>query len=415
MIKILEKQKVERDTFLSKEFIPREQQYLKDELLRSKLIKIITGPRRAGKSTFLFLLLKGIDFIYVNFDEVELIKLIKNKDEFLDCLHSVYGNTKTIVFDEIQNLSEWDMFLNKLHRNDYNVFITGSNSNLLSGEFASSLTGRYRTVKLFPFSFQEHLKVLEAEKENPVFMLRKILVRGGFPDIVVRDEASKVYFDDLISAVIFKDIAKRHRIQYPERIEMLINYLLSNVCHEINYAKTGIACGIKNHRTLIKYLQFIENSYLFFFLDKFSYKPLVRLVSDKKIFCVDNGFISSKNFSNSPDNGMYFENYVFTELIKKGLKPNSDLLYYKTKNGKEVDFVVKSIAGPEQLIQVCFDISNPKTEKREVAALSEASKELNCNKLLIITPDVDKTEIVDSKTIQFVSIGKWALTNEKMN
>jgi uncharacterized protein len=106
MIKILEKQKVERDTFLSKEFIPREQQYLKDELLRSKLIKIITGPRRAGKSTFLFLLLKGIDFIYVNFDEVELIKLIKNKDEFLDCLHSVYGNTKTIVFDEIQNLSE---------------------------------------------------------------------------------------------------------------------------------------------------------------------------------------------------------------------------------------------------------------------------------------------------------------------
>jgi len=307
------------------------------------------------------------------------------------------------------------MFLNKLHRNDYNVFITGSNSNLLSGEFASSLTGRYRTVKLFPFSFQEHLKVLKAENENPAFMLRKILVQGGFPDIVVRNEASKVYFDDLISAVIFKDIAKRHRIQYSERIEMLINYLLFNVCHEINYANTGLACDIKNHRTLVKYLQFIENSYLFFFLEKFSFKPLVRLVSDKKIFCVDNGFISSKNVSNSPDNGMYFENFVFTELIKKGLKPNSDFLYYKTKNGKEVDFVLKSIAGPEQLMQVCFDISNPKTEKREIVALLEASRELNCNKLLIVTPDIDKTEILEDKTIQFISIGKWTLIKEGIN
>lgn len=303
------------------------------------------------------------------------------------------------------------MFLNKLHRNDYNVFITGSNSNLLSGEFASSLTGRYRTVKLFPFSFQEHLKVLKAEKENPAFMLRNILVQGGFPDIVVRNEVSKVYFDDLISAVIFKDIAKRYRIQYPERIEMLINYLLFNVCHEINYTNAGTACDIKNYRTLVKYLQYIENSYLFFFLGKFSFKPLARLSFDKKIFCVDNGFISSKNVSNSPDNGMYFENFLFTELIKKGLKPNTDFLYYKTKSGKEVDFVIKNISGPEQLIQVCFDISNPKTEKREIASLLEASNELNCNKLLIITPDVDKTEKIDDKTIQFVSIGKW--TNAK--
>lgn len=103
---ILEKQKAERDVFLNKEFISRDQQSLKEELLNSKLIKIITGPRRAGKSTFLFLLLKGIDFIYVNFDEVELIKAIKDKDEFLDCLHGVYGTTKTIVFDEIQNLDE---------------------------------------------------------------------------------------------------------------------------------------------------------------------------------------------------------------------------------------------------------------------------------------------------------------------
>jgi len=106
IVNILEKQKAERDVFLDKEFMFRDLQSLREELLRSKLIKIITGPRRAGKTTLLFLLLKGIDFIYVNFDEVELIKLIKNKDEFLDCLHSVYGTTKTIVFDEIQNLDE---------------------------------------------------------------------------------------------------------------------------------------------------------------------------------------------------------------------------------------------------------------------------------------------------------------------
>jgi len=148
MIKeIILQQKMERDFISSEEYVPREKLSIAQKFLDTDLIKIITGPRKAGKSIFCFLLLKGRNFAYLNFDDESLLK-IENYDEIVRYMWEVYGSSEFIMLDEIQNLNNWELFVNKLKRRGYNLIITGSNSKLLSKEFASALTGRYIPMDL---------------------------------------------------------------------------------------------------------------------------------------------------------------------------------------------------------------------------------------------------------------------------
>lgn len=406
LIDIIKRQKISRDDFLSREYIARTQLKEKEELLKPSLIKIITGPRRAGKSTFLFLLLKGLDFMYANFDDEELLNNIDSKEEFLDALKLVYGDVKNILFDEIQNLSNWDLFLNKLQRYGFNVFVTGSNSNLLSSEFASSLTGRYRTLEILPFSYKENLKALNTEPENNaeyISTTETFLKQGGFPEILINKTDSITFMGNLIFSIIYKDITKRYKIREPKKIELLISYLIANTCQNLSHSAISSVTHIKNYRTVDKYLNFVENSYLFFFLSRFDTKPSQRLASGKKIYIIDNGFLSYKNLFSSPNSGVYFENLVFTELLKKGFQTNSNLFYYKTKTNKEIDFAIKgNQAGITKLIQVCFNTTDEKTKEREIRALIEASNELHCDDLRIITMHEEREELIDGKKIKFI-------------
>jgi hypothetical protein len=404
LINIIKRQKTRKDAFLPSDFVLRDQLKEKEELLKPGLIKIITGPRRAGKSTFLFLLLQGIDFMYANFDDEELLQNISNKNEFTDALEEVYGKTNAILFDEIQNLPSWDLYLNKLQREGYNVFITGSNSNLLSTEFASSLTGRYRTLEILPFNYSEYTKF-----NNQTDLLSKFLKQGGFPEVVVKDVDLVSYIDNLVSSILYKDITRRYRVKDPEKIELMIAYLIANTCNIVNYKKMGETCELTSFRTLKRYLSYIQNCYLFYLLSGFSFKTSNHLKSAKKLYVVDNGILSYKNLFNSPSNGLFFENLVFTELTKQGYAPNSYLFYYKTKNNKEIDFVLKDIHKIHQLIQVCFDISSKRTEEREINALLQASNELSCDNLLIITPDTDRIEKINGKIVNIVSFRNWLL------
>ena len=149
-------QKLEKERFLSRTYIPREKLGAFKQALSSDLIKVITGPRRAGKSVFAFLLLKGEDFAYVNFDDEALLKP-DNYDAIFAALLEVYPESKYFLFDEIQNLDKWEVFVSKLHRRGYNLVLTGSNARLLSSELATALTGRYVAVEILPFSFKEFL------------------------------------------------------------------------------------------------------------------------------------------------------------------------------------------------------------------------------------------------------------------
>ena len=149
--------RLERDELLRQKFVPREGVEYARKNLENSLIKVIVGPRRAGKSVFALQILEGVDFAYLNFDDERLIGL-SDYDEILKAIIQVYGDTRYFLFDEIQNLDKWELLVNRLQRRGFNMVLTGSNSRLLSRELSSHLTGRYIQFRVLPFSFAEFLK-----------------------------------------------------------------------------------------------------------------------------------------------------------------------------------------------------------------------------------------------------------------
>lgn len=176
LIEILQDQKFERDSYLSNTYIPRDSLKKAKKNLTNKLIKIITGPRRAGKSVFAIEILKDTNFGYVNFDDERLLNV--DNDELIKTIHEVYGDINFLLFDEIQNLAKWELFVNRLHRLGYNIFLTGSNSKLLSSEMATHLTGRYVPINIYTFSFNEFLKANNIEISGHT--IDDIWQRSGF-------------------------------------------------------------------------------------------------------------------------------------------------------------------------------------------------------------------------------------------
>ncbi|MEK7173992.1 MAG: DUF4143 domain-containing protein, partial [Patescibacteria group bacterium] len=161
------------------------------------------------------------------------------------------------------------------------------------------------------------------------------------------------------------------------------------------------ALNLKSATTVEKYIDYLEEAYLIFSLLRYSPKSLQRIKSPRKVYAVDNGFVSAKAIQHSPDKGKLMENLVFTELVKRGVKPNRELFYYKTRNDREVDFVVKKGIEVVELIQVCYESINSEVEQRETKALVEASNELKVKKLTVLTWDEKREVEKDNLTIQF--------------
>ncbi|OGF50879.1 MAG: hypothetical protein A2231_08700 [Candidatus Firestonebacteria bacterium RIFOXYA2_FULL_40_8] len=417
---IILQNKAERDEYLSKPFISREDVSLPSKLFESKLIKVITGARRTGKSVFCFLLLKGRKFGYLNFDDTELLQ-IKDTDEIIKTLHEIYPEAEYYFFDEIQNLPGWELFVNKLQRRGYNLILTGSNSKLLSGELASSLTGRYIPVEIMPFSFKECLLAagLDSGKEKMSLpehrgmiqlALENYLTEGGYPEVVVNKVAADKYLETLFDAILLKDIVKRYRIRKHDNLMELAYYLMSNVCSE--YSFTGIQenFGFKSKTTVQKYMRYLEDVYLMFGLNRFSYKVKEQVNTKKKLYILDNGFVKAKAFKFSPDKGHLLENAVFVELMRRGYEPNKDLFYHKNADNTEIDFVVRENRKISCLYQCVYDVTGLGVKNREEKSLIKASNELDCKDLIILTRDYDAIKKVEGKTINYVSFLIWLLS-----
>ncbi len=167
--------------------------------------------------------------------------------------------------------------------------------------------------------------------------------------------------------------------------------------------------NLKSIATTEKYTKYLEDAYLIFSLLRYSPKSLQRIKSPKKVYVVDNGFVSAKAIQHSPDKGKLMENMVFTELAKRGVKPNRELFYYKTRNDREVDFVVKEGIEVMELIQVCYEVKNPDVEEREAKALIEAGSELKIKKLTVLTWDEKREVEKDGMTIQLRPLWEWLL------
>lgn len=385
MLDVINKQKNERDVFLSNNYIQRDGIDNAKKVLDSKLIKIIVGPRRAGKSVFGFLMLEGKNFAYLNFDDENLLK-VNDYDDLIIWLKKVYLGFNYIFLDEIQNLPQWELWVNKLQRRGYNLILTGSNSKLLSGELASSLTGRYHQIEVLPLSFKE----IRAIDSN--YQLIDYLFSGGYPEVIVNKLDVNSYLKTLFEAILFKDVVKRFNLRHPQKIYNLGLYMMSNFATIYSYGKLKEYLSLSSVSTTQKYVGLLEQTFLFFSLNRFDFKLKRQFNYNKKMYLVDNGFGGSIGVQNSENLGRLLENAVFGKLIRMGLVPNKDLFYYKTKSGKEVDFIVRNGIKIEKLIQVSLTLDDPKTRKREIQSLLEASKELKCDNLEIITLDENRIE-----------------------
>ena len=382
--------------------------------IESSLIKVIAGPRRAGKSFFGLHFLKEKKFGYVNFDD-ELLVNVTNYDEIVEAVNSVYDYPKYLLLDEIQNIPKWELFVNRLQRQGFNLIITGSNSHLLSRELATHLTGRHSLVNILPFSFNEYIK-LDGEEHTTSETKTRLslyLANGGYPEPLVKNLELVEYLSLLFDAIIYKDIVKRYEIRNASEIENLAFYLISNVSTEYSYNSLTKVTGIKDSRTIEKYICYLEEAFVLFSLGRFSYKVKEQISSNKKIYCMDNGFIQAKAFKTSPDFGRLYENLVAIELKKRELDKKINIYYWKNIQQEEVDFVIKESTKVKQLIQVCFDVKAPETKNREVRALIKAGEELKCSNLLAITSDYEGSENVEwfgnKAKINFIPLWKWLL------
>lgn len=379
----------------------------------SPLIKVIIGPRRAGKSFFaIHHLSHNRNFGYVNFDDERLADLT-DYDEILVAVDSVYGNPKVLLLDEIQNLLKWEIFVNRLARQGYDLVITGSNSHLLSSELATHLTGRYLQTTILPFSFREYLSLSLQERttHEKVSALYQYAQCGGFPEPLVKKFPARDYLVTLFDSVVYKDIVKRFHIRSVQGIEDLAMYLLSNIASEYSYTSLARVTRSKSPMTVRKYLGYLEEAFLFFSLPRFSFKVREQIAANKKIYCTDTGFVAAKAFRVSENRGKLYENLVAIELWRLQQQNEASVWYWKNAQQEEVDFVVQHQNRITAIIQVCADLQDERTLSREIRALLKASRELRCDNLLILSEQEEKTEEAEwfgmTGTIRYVPLWKW--------
>lgn len=383
-------QRAERDELLSRPYQQRHTKYDADELLQNPLIKLITGPRRVGKSVFALLMLQGKNFAYLNFDDNQLLEKW-DEDLAMSALDDVYPDYDFMLFDEIQNLPDWDLWVSKLYRRGKNLIITGSNANMLSSEMATVLTGRYLQIEMLPFSLEETMrwKNISPDREEQaaqaIMLADDYMRNGGYPETIHARSITKSYLSTLFDSILLKDVAQRHKVRNTTDLYNLATYLLSNFCNPISANELANELGLSSVATTKKFCDYLNEPYLFFYLPRFNNKLKLMNKAPKKVYVVDNGFVQSTAFNLSENLGRLLENQVFVELLRRGYIPGQTLFYYRTRNDKEIDFVTRKGARVEQLIQVCYDMNSEKTRKRELGALIEAAEELHCDNLLVVT------------------------------
>ncbi|NQT77525.1 MAG: ATP-binding protein [Bacteroidetes bacterium] len=419
MKNILQQQHEERNILLQQAYIHRIGDAEIVDFLNTTLIKLITGPRRAGKSVMALQLLKDQNFAYLNFDDDLLLKHF-DEDAVVQGLNDVYKGFSYLLLDEIQNLPDWELWVNKLYRRGVNLVITGSNSKLLSHEMASALTGRYVQITVLPFSFVEAIRFDEqalpttlqftpGETGKILGLLHIYLFNGGFPETVLNPGMLKNYLSSLFDSILLKDILKRFRVRQTQQLYDLSNFLLSNYTNLFSFNQVKEALDFNSVATVQKFIGYLEEPYLFQHITRYSNKIKKQQKSAQKIYVIDNGFIKARSFELSPNYGRLLENLVFVELLRRDYKPELELFYYRTRNDREIDFLVRKGHKIEQLIQVCYDINQPKVKKRETDALVEAAEELNCTDLLLITWDKEDIIQFDQLKIKLLPAYKWFL------
>jgi predicted AAA+ superfamily ATPase len=382
-------------------------------------VHVITGIRRCGKSTLLRQVIKKLckdtDFYYVNFEDERLFNFeSKDFNYILESLIGLFGPQKTIFIDEIQNVLNFENFVRRLSDSGYKFYITGSNANLLSKEIGSKLTGRHIDTYLTPFSFSEYLRFVKyLFKPNSIYKTTEratikkhfldYFLQGGMPEFLIYNDyeiLAGTYED-----IVIKDIAVRYNIDNYIQLKELYQFVITNFGKRFSYNSLRKAVDLGSVSTVQNYLQYFEGSYLGKRVNKFEYSLKKQIANEKKMYIIDNAFISIISKSFTKDKGWLLENLVFNVL-------NSiyDVYYYSGKN--DCDFVCVKNKNIAQLVQVTYGLELV-NEEREIAGLREAMIVYSLKKGLILTFDTEKEINIPEGEISVLPLWKYLLKEIK--
>jgi len=398
--------------------------------LDTGLVCIVTGARRSGKSYIMRQAVKRLidtgvernEILMINFEDPRFPKLNvtllqKIYETYLEFLSP--KETPYIFLDEVQEVEGWEKWVRTMREiKKGKIVVSGSNAKLLSKELATLLTGLHIDLTIFPLSFKEFLSFNDVNFKNKLeievraveikSLLRKYFEFGSFPEVVLNKEKKEIlmrYYDDVIN----KDLIKRYKIRKVEQMKSLSRFYLTNVSNLTTFSSLEKHLNISTD-TIEKFSEYLADAYLLFLLKRFSYKVREQDKSPKKVYSIDTGLANTVGFRFSENLGRLAENIVFLELKRKAQNiPNFEIFYWKDEYHKEVDFVIKEGLKVTQLIQVCFNILDEKTKRREIGALIKAMNEFELNEGIVITEDFKSEQEIEGKRILFFPLWKWLI------
>lgn len=400
--------------------------------LKTNMILSVLGVRRSGKSFIMRQIVKNLidsgldpkETLFINFEDRRFKDFSVNiLDEILDTYLEFIkpASTPYVFVDEVQLIDRWERWartMNELQK--AKLIVSGSTSQIISKELASTLTGRHLDLKVFPLSFNEFLKFKKIEIKNFLDLInKKIELRrsfreyaqyGGFPEVVLGESKNEIlifYFEDILT----KDIVKRFSVKKIDKLEALAKFYLTNISNSITFNSLGRTLKISKD-TVEKYSWYLENAFLFFFIKRFSFSLKEQDNSPRKVYSLDVGLSNAMGFRFSENFGKVMENIAAVELLRRAAQnPLMEIYYWKDVSGKEVDFVVKEGIEVKGLIQVTYASSKEEIAERELSALIKAMKEFKLKEGLILTEELEGEEEVNGYVIKYKPLWKWLLAS----
>jgi hypothetical protein len=380
--------------------------------LQLRQIKDIIGVRRSGKTTILYQIVKILEengeksknIVFLNFDDIEINSA--SFDEIIKVIEKINPETRYLFLDEIQQKNGWERWIRSLYDTNKfaQIFISGSSASLLTKDIGRVLTGRHITFTIFPLSFIEYLVFIGWKDFKILHHLSTYIKGGGFPEVIGKNEFErKITLTNIYNDILARDISARHNVSY-EITRKISYHMLSNNSKEFSFRSIANAVDA-SVETVETHLEYLKESFILITLNVFSYKTKIQFKQNKKSYCIDTGLRNAVSFKFSEDIGRLVENIVFLEILRRG----KEVFFWKNKNQQEVDFIIKDGLKPIQLIQVCWDIKNEKTKKREIEGLLSAMEEFKLKEGVILTEDYEDFEKYMQKEIRFIPLWKWLI------
>jgi hypothetical protein len=399
--------------------------------VNSGMIISIVGARRSGKTFLLYYLIdqlkkqhiSGKNIIFINFEDERLNLKQSDLDLILQAYQELFPDKALantfLFFDEIQNVDGWEKFIRRVYdTKSKNIFITGSNSRLLSTEIATELRGRTVSYSIYPYSFSEFVKTqkgpdnfnTQANRSKLIHLSEKFLFEGGFPELTRFEPPFKIkILQEYFNVMIYRDIIERYSVSNPEVLKFFIKKIFSAVTGPLSVNKSYNdlkSMGYKiSNKYLYEYLEYCNAVFLTQSISKYDFSEIKQSKSDKKVYIIDNGLLNAIDFGVSENRGKLLENMVATEFLKQ----NKNLFYFK--DGTECDFIVQEKNHSNlSAIQVSLSLQNDTTRSREIKGLVNACNHLKIKNGTIITFDEEETIKESTCTIDVIPFYKYFLS-----